>query len=242
MLSVTGLTKRYYGVDVLRNVSLSLVKGEVIGLIGRSGAGKSTLARCIVGLDRPEQGQLELDGVPIEAGKGAARKDIQYLWQDPSQALSPYLTAHKAVLETLNGFQIGAPADRTNQAAALLNRLGITDAMQARRPHALSGGQCQRVALARALAADPKVLILDEPFSALDLPMQIQTIKLLEDVHRDTHVAMLIASHDLAPLQRLADRVLVLDSAEVVEDVPMADFTNKAKHPLARAYIDTRCC
>lgn len=234
MLEITNISKRFDGRDVLRDVSLHLKAGEVVGLIGRSGAGKSTLARSVVGLEVADRGAITLDGRIITPGRGAARQNIQYLWQDPAQSLSPYLTAHGAVLETLNGFGIGA--DRAVRARELLSSLGISDRMQGRRPHALSGGQCQRVALARALAAKPQVLILDEPLSALDLSTQLQTIALLRDIHRETNLSMLIVSHDLAPLRQLASRILVLDEGRIVESVPMNDFANAATHPLARAY------
>lgn len=237
MLRISGLSKRFQGHDVLRDVSLILRPGEVTGLIGRSGAGKSTLARCMVGLEQPECGQISLNGVAIAPGQADARRHIQYLWQDPSQSLSPYLTAHSAVLEVLNGFRIGT--DRPAKARELLNDLGITPDMQSRRPHSLSGGQCQRVALARALAADPQVLILDEPLSALDLPTQLHTIALLHAMHQRRGLALLVVSHDLAPLRQLADRILVLDTGRIVEDIPMAGFTETATHPLAQAYAAT---
>ncbi len=239
MLNVTGLTKQYQGKDVLRNVSFDLAKGEVVALIGRSGAGKSTLGRCLVGLETADAGQIALDNTPVAVGRGAARQDIQYLWQDPLQSLSPYLTAREAVLETLNGFGVGAAHTRREVAARGLSQLGLSDKMQQRRPHDLSGGQCQRVALARALAACPKLLLLDEPFSALDLSTQLKTIDLLKDLHQATGVAMLIASHDLAPLRHLAQRVLVLDHAEIVEDIPMDRFMTEATHPLAQAYANS---
>jgi len=210
MLKLQGLSKRFHGHQVLDKIDLSIDEGEVVGLIGRSGAGKSTLARCLVGLEVADSGQVFLHGAEIQPGDRSCRQDIQYLWQDPSQSLSPYLNARAAVLETLQGFAIGTKSERRAQAEAALTSLGISGAMQDRRPHALSGGQCQRVALARSLAAGPKVLILDEPLSSLDLTTQVNTIELLRQVHTDTSLSMLIVSHDLAPLWQLADRILVL--------------------------------
>lgn len=239
MLSIRGLSKRFYGQEVLRNIDLTIAPGEVVGLIGHSGAGKSTLARCLVGLEQPDDGEIRLEGQKIEPGAGDARQQIQYLWQDPTQSLSPYLGARDAVLETLSGFRIGAASGRKAQAAATLNSLGIERAAHSRRPHSLSGGQCQRVALARALAAEPKVLILDEPLSSLDLATQVHTIKLLRRVHAERGLAMLIVSHDLAPLRQLADRIMVLSEAKIVEDIPMQQFAEKASHPLSKAYAET---
>ncbi|MEP6017181.1 MAG: ATP-binding cassette domain-containing protein [Paracoccaceae bacterium] len=239
MLSVRGLSKRFYGHEVLTDINLTIQPGEVVGLIGRSGAGKSTIARCLVGLETPNAGTIQLNKESIAPGTGQARRDIQYLWQDPTQSLSPFLSALGTVSETLNGFNIGDSANRQARARDILNELGVASDMQQRRPHSLSGGQCQRIALARALAAGPKVLILDEPLSSLDLVTQVNTIRLLRRVHKDTSLAMLIVSHDLAPLRQLADRILVLDDARIVEDIPMADFANRARHPLSRAYAKT---
>ncbi|HCQ67459.1 MAG TPA: ABC transporter ATP-binding protein [Rhodobacteraceae bacterium] len=239
MLTARGLSKRFHGRDVLRGIDLTIAPGEVVGLIGHSGAGKSTLARCLVGLERAEAGEITLAGEKVVPGKGNTRQRIQYLWQDPTQSLSPFLTATGAIMETLAGFDIGPRAGRLARAASLLETLGLPRALHDRRPHSLSGGQCQRVALARALAAAPQVLILDEPLSSLDLATQVSTIGLLREVHADTGLAMLIVSHDLAPLRQLADRILVLDASRVVEDLAMVDLACKAKHPLARAYAAT---
>jgi len=239
MLKVRGLSKRFHGHDVLSEIDLDIAPGEIVGLIGHSGAGKSTLARCLVGLDTADAGEIMLSGERIEPGRGAARQQIQYLWQDPTQSLSPYLTAHAAVMEPLDGFAIGPPSERAPGAAALLEDLGLPHAAHARKPHSLSGGQCQRVALARALAASPQVLILDEPLASLDLATQVSTIRLLRKIHAETALSMLIVSHDLAPLRQLADRILLLDATRIVEDVSMQAFAAQATHPLARAYAET---
>jgi nickel transport system ATP-binding protein len=239
MLTVRGLSKRFHGRAVLDGIDLDIAAGEVVGLIGRSGAGKSTLARCLVGFERLDAGQIMMSGEAVAPGQGAARQLIQYLWQDPTQSLSPFLTAHAAVMETLSGYKIGPAGTRGAHTTALLEALGLSHAFQHRRPHALSGGQCQRVALARALAAEPRVLILDEPLSSLDLATQVSTIKLLRRVQTETGLAMLIVSHDLAPLRQLAERILLLDTARIVEDIPMVAFTSEARHPLALAYAET---
>ena len=237
MLSIAGLHKSFHGTPVLAGIDLAIGPGEVVGLIGRSGAGKSTLARLLVGLETPQAGRIRLAGRAIVPGRGAARRRIQYLWQDPVQALSPYLSAQGAVLETLRGFAIGPPGARPAAADALLAALGLDATMARRKPHALSGGQCQRVALARALAAEPDLLILDEPFSALDIATQVAAIALLQKVHAERGISMLIVSHDLAPLRRMAHRVAVLDAGRIVEDLPMTRFLAEAKHPLSTAYV-----
>lgn len=239
MLSIRGLSKKFHGRDVIKGIDLSIASGEVVGLIGRSGAGKSTLARCLTGLERPDEGEISLNGTLITPGRGSARQRIQYLWQDATQSLSPYLSAQDAVLETLSGFGVGPRGQRGARARALLLSLGLPEAAFSRRIHTMSGGQCQRLALARALSAEPEVLILDEPLSSLDLVTQLATIRLLKRLHADRGVAMLIVSHDLAPLSHLAQRILVLDDACIVEDIAMRDFAGKAKNPLSRAYAAT---
>ncbi len=239
MLTVQDLTKRFQGRDILRRIDLNIAPGEVVGLIGHSGAGKSTLARCLVGLEHADAGAIMLSGRPVVPGRGRARQQIQYLWQDPTQSLSPYLTARGAVMEPLTGFAIDAANGRYARATALLGALGLPHALHSRHPHSLSGGQCQRVALARALAADPQVLILDEPLSSLDLATQVNTVKLLRQIHAEKAISTLIVSHDLAPLRQLVSRVLVLDKAQIIEDIPMTGFTEHATHPLSRAYAET---
>ncbi|SNZ19463.1 ABC transporter ATP-binding protein [Cohaesibacter gelatinilyticus] len=229
MLEVRNLTKAYHGRHIFKDVRLSIKQGEVVGLIGRSGIGKSTLARCLVGLEQPDEGVFALDGETFETGTANARKNIQYLWQDASQSLSPYLTAHAALMETLNGFSIGAKEERFQKARGLLSDLGISPDMQARRPHALSGGQCQRVALARALAAEPKLLILDEPLSALDLITQNRTVELLKRLHVERNLTMLIVSHDLAPLQKMSNRILLLQQEGIVEREAVQQFLGRVE-------------
>lgn len=239
MLNIQNLTKSFYGRVVLAELSLSIAQGEVVGLIGRSGAGKSTLARCLTGLEAMDRGQVSLAGAPITPGKGRARQQIQYLWQDPVQSLSPYLSARNTVLETLDGFKVGPRRQRAAKARGLLASFDLHEGMIDRKTYALSGGQCQRVALARALAAEPQVLILDEPLSSLDLTAQLNTIKLLQRLHATRGTTMLIVSHDLAPLRHLAHRILVLDEAKIVEDLAMRTFASDARNPLSRAYAQT---
>jgi len=239
VLSIRNLSKSFYGTPVLNDINLDLSTGEVIGLIGRSGAGKSTLARCLVGLERAEAGTITLQGNTIMPGTGLARQKIQYLWQDPTQALSPYLSAKAAVLETLNGFDIGSRDQRNTRATDLLKQFEIDTGTAARKPYNLSGGQCQRVTLSRALAAEPEVLILDEPLSSLDMATQVAALNTLKTARQQRNISMLIVSHDLATLRQIADKVAVLDEGRIVEFLPIEQFAARARHPLARAYAET---
>ncbi|PLW74850.1 ABC transporter ATP-binding protein [Cohaesibacter celericrescens] len=238
MLTISNLHKSFHDQPVLRGIDLKLEAGEIVGLIGRSGSGKSTLGRCMVGLETAQSGEVLLQGQKIVFGQVETRRRVQYLWQDPVQALSPFLSAHATVLETLNGFRIGDKQDRNEHAGKLLDGFGITKELSTRRPHMLSGGQCQRVAMARAVAAQPDVLILDEPFSSLDLVTQLSTMQLLERIHATRPLTILIISHDLAPLLRLCKRIAVLDQGRIAEELPKDDFLKGASHALSRAYVE----
>jgi len=192
---------------VLDRVGLDLHEGEVVGLLGRSGSGKSTLARCLAGLLQPSSGGLSLNGQALTAARTLAqRRAIQYVWQEPQCALNPYRSALASAASRL---------ERPQRAAQMLQRLGLTQADMQRLPHQLSGGQCQRVVLARALLAEPQVLLLDEPFSALD---SVTTAALLQDlgaVLAEHRLAVLLVSHDRALVRHLAQRVLVLEQGRL---------------------------
>ena len=201
---------------VLDRVGLDLHEGEVVGLLGRSGSGKSTLARCLAGLLQPGSGGLSLNGQALTAARTLAqRRAIQYVWQEPQCALNPYRSALASAAEPLEGFGLASRLERPQRAAQMLQRLGLTQADMQRLPHQLSGGQCQRVVLARALLAEPQVLLLDEPFSALD---SVTTAALLQDlgaVLAEHRLAVLLVSHDRALVRHLAQRVLVLEQGRL---------------------------
>lgn len=207
LLEVCALSKRHGRQVVLRSVSLTLARGEVLGLLGRSGAGKSTLVRCIAALESCDSGSIRLgdESLPRRRSREQRRR-IQMLWQEPMLALSPYRSALQAVIEPLEGFGwLCPPAQRSDRATQALRAVGIDAATAARRPDGLSGGQCQRVLLARALIAGPDVLLLDEPFSALDI---VTTAQLLAELPATwARCAVLFVSHDRAVIQRVATRV-----------------------------------
>jgi peptide/nickel transport system ATP-binding protein len=219
-LTVDRLLKSFSGrrQAVLNGVSLAITQGEVVGLIGHSGAGKSTLARCIAGIERAEGGEMLLDGVPLPHERTLEqRRRIQYVWQEPQLALSPYRSALQSVIEPLEGFALGSTPDRSGRAADWLGRMGLDTATMQRRPDGLSGGQCQRVVLARALAAEPDVLLLDEPFSALDTVTMAMLLRLLQQTLSAEPVSVLFVSHDKAAVRRLASRTLQLNSGQISE-------------------------
>jgi ABC-type dipeptide/oligopeptide/nickel transport system ATPase subunit len=211
-LVVDKLMKSYRGqTPVLDGASLELHAGEVLGLVGASGAGKSTLARCIAGIEQADSGDVRLDGERLGATRTRPQKQrIQYIWQEAHMALSPLRSALQAVVEPLEGFSLAPAQDRAAQAAHWLGRMGLGSATMQRRPDGLSGGQCQRAVIARALAAEPEVLLLDEPFSALDTVTTVALMRLLQSVLSTRPMAVLFVSHDRQAVRRLASRALCL--------------------------------
>lgn len=205
---------------VLDGVSLALLPGEVMGLVGPSGAGKSTLARCIAGMERADAGRVLLAGqlLPAQRPRALLRR-IQYVWQEPQLALSPYRSALQAVTEPLEGFGLAPQAEHMARAAAWLDQMGLDTAAMQRRPDGLSGGQCQRVVLARALAAEPDVLLLDEPFSALDSVTTTALLRLLQRTLANRAMAVLFVSHDQAAVRKLARCTLRLQAGKLVDSV-----------------------
>lgn len=239
-LSIRHLSKRFalHQGAVLDDVCLDISEGETVALIGRSGAGKTTLARCIVGLERADEGEVFVDGAPYRAKPRAARRAVQLVWQDPSGSLSPFLTLRQSVAEPLESFEIGDPKTRSRRADELLSSVGVAPEMFDRKPHQLSGGECQRAVIARSLASDPRVLLLDEPMSALDPPRQAALSQVLARLTRENRRAILLISHDLTAVRRLSTRVALLDQGRIVEDVPSAEFFARPSHPVARQFLE----
>ncbi|TDC38627.1 ABC transporter ATP-binding protein [Micromonospora sp. KC213] len=238
-LSVRGLHKRYRSTGlVLDGVDLDVADGEVVGIAGRSGAGKTTLLRCLVGLERPDGGELRIAGrLPAEAGWRALRRLVQVVPQDPRASLNPWRTARELVADPLDAHRIGTRAERRTRAGALLDRVGLAG-LGDRRPGQLSTGQCQRVAIARALALRPRLLIADEPVTALDAPLRQGVLDLLHDLVAEHDMAALVISHDLYVLEALCHRIAVLDAGRIVEDLPATALRDRGTHPLTRALID----
>lgn len=240
VLRIRGLSKCFTAARgaVLDGVDLAIRAGETVALLGRSGAGKSTLARCLVGLERPDAGTIAVDGVPYDPRKRRARRLVQMVWQDSYPSLSPYRTIRHSLREPLDAFGAGPEAARDARARELLHAVGLGPDVLDRRPHQLSGGECQRVVIARALAADPRVLILDEPLSALDAPAQAEIVPVLQAASHAAAGAVLFISHDLTAVRRLATRVAVLDGGKVVEEKPTAEFFAAPENPASRALLD----
>jgi ABC-type glutathione transport system ATPase component len=239
-----GVTYRRgaHAVDALRGVSLQIGAGERVGLVGESGSGKSTLARVMLGLEKPHRGAVHFDGRPVYGLPRAAyrvlRRQVQMVFQDPIGSLNARISVGDALREVLEVHRI-VPADQYEQRVAeLLRRVGLDPALAPRYPHEFSGGQRQRVALARALAVEPRVLVADEPVSALDVSVQVQILNLLSDLNRQQGVALLLIAHDLAVVRYSCDRVYVMQQGLVVEEGPVSRVLDAPEHPYTRQLLD----
>ncbi len=232
--SVTGRPKT----RALNDVDLTVPEGAVTGLVGESGSGKSTLIRCVMGLERPDSGSIRFDGVEMIGASRADwrtfRRGVQMVFQDPYSSLDPRMTVESLVGE---GLRIQQPrlsrAERRDRVVEALESVGLSQEHLARRSSSFSGGQRQRIAIARAIVMRPRLLICDEPVSALDVSVQAQVVNLLKDMRSRLGLSMLFVAHDLAVVRHLCDTVAVLEHGTLVEagptatvfDDPQAEYT-----------------
>ena len=246
LLEARTLHKSFPGPDgvarqVLHGVSLQLHAGETLGVVGESGSGKSTLGRILLGLEQPDSGQVLLDGRDWSSlsadQQRLARQGIQVVFQDPQASFSPRFSVLRVLSEALA--LAGVPrALRRTEAAALLERVHLPVSVLDRRPQELSGGQRQRIAIARALAMKPRILVCDEPVSALDVSVQARILQLLAELKAELGLACLFISHDLGVIEQVSDRVLVLQGGHVVEQGPVAQVLHQPRHAYTRALLD----
>jgi peptide/nickel transport system ATP-binding protein len=237
--------KRLFGkpkgvVHAVRPVDLSVEAGETLGIVGESGCGKSTLARMLVGLLPPTTGRIEIEGKPLDTADPAAfGKRIQYVFQDPISSLNPRKTIRQvmeAPLKRLHGMD---RAERERRIAEIFDSVNLREEFLDRYPHEFSGGQAQRIGIARALAAQARILILDEPVSALDVSVQAQVLNLLADLKRELGLTYLFISHDLAVVEAVSTRVAVLYFGSVVEVGRAEDIFRAPKHPYTKLLADS---
>ncbi|MFI2211400.1 dipeptide ABC transporter ATP-binding protein [Streptomyces sp. NPDC020141] len=245
LLSAEGLVKRYRSPGgseraAVAGVGFAVGPGETLGVVGESGSGKSTLARLAMGLLTPDEGEVLLDGGPWSALderlRRPLRRDVQLVHQDPLASFDPRFTVRRVLGEALT--VAGTPRRaRRERSAELLEQVGLGPELLERRPDRLSGGQRQRVAIARALATSPRLLVCDEPVSALDVTVQAQVLALLAALRAELGLAMLFISHDLAVVRQVSDRVLVMHDGRAVEEGPVGEVLGAPRHPYTRELL-----
>ena len=236
-----ALGRRAGAVHAVDGVSLSVAQGETLAIVGESGCGKSTLGRLMLNLITPDSGSVRFGGEDLvrlsPAAMRARRRDMQLIFQDPFASLDPRMTVEQAVAEPLRLHRIVPRSEERARVADLLSRVGLRPELARRWPHEFSGGQRQRVAIARALASQPKLIVGDEPVSALDVSVQAQVVNLLSDLIRDLGLTFVLISHDLGVVRHVADRVAVMYLGRIVEQGPAEDVLSAPKHPYTRALL-----
>jgi ABC-type microcin C transport system duplicated ATPase subunit YejF len=222
-------------------VSLRLEAGRSLGVVGESGSGKSTLARLVMALDQPDAGQVRILGQDLHRlapqALRAARRDFQMVFQDPYGSLDPRQRVARIVAEPLQALALSSRNEQREQVAQALAEVGLRSADLDKYPHEFSGGQRQRIAIARALITRPRLIVADEPVSALDVSVQAQVLNLLRDLQQQHGLGYLLISHDLAVVQQLCDEVVVLYQGQIVERGAPAQLFAAPQHPYTRALV-----
>lgn len=228
-------------VHAIDGVTLKIVRGETLGLVGESGCGKSTLGRLILRLERPTSGTIFIDNVDINTlgsdEMKQARRQIQIIFQDPYSSLNPRKTVRSIIMEPLTIHRIGNRSERLEQTRILMEEVGLRPEYASRYPHEFSGGQRQRIGIARALALHPSLIVADEPVSALDVSIRSQVLNLLEDLQQKYGLTYLFISHDLSVVEHISDRVAVMYLGKIVELGSKESIYNDALHPYTQALL-----
>jgi peptide/nickel transport system ATP-binding protein/oligopeptide transport system ATP-binding protein len=228
-------------VKAVDGVSFEVAPGETLGLVGESGSGKSTVARTILRLIPHTSGEVILDGQSVFKASGrqmkALRRDVQIIFQDPYGSLNPRMSVGEIIAEGLVVHGVGSPQEREAAVNRLLEIVGLRGQHRGRFPHEFSGGQRQRIGIARALALTPKMVIADEPVSALDVSIQSQILNLLSDLQREFNLTYLFVAHNMAVVEQVSDRIAVMYLGKIVEVGPAEELVRDPKHPYTKALI-----
>ncbi|MBI3912438.1 MAG: ABC transporter ATP-binding protein [Armatimonadetes bacterium] len=245
LLQVDRLSKRYPGrgnaILAVDDVSFALSAGETFGLVGESGCGKSTLARCVLNLIRPTAGRVLFDGRNLFDLPGgemrALRREMQIIFQDPYSSLDPRMTVRATLLEPLEIHRVGSHATREARVQEVLAQVGLPESALRKYPHEFSGGQRQRLGIARALALAPRLIVADEPVSALDLSIRAQILNLMQDLQEAYGLTYLLIAHDLTIVRHFCHRVAVMFQGQIVESAPTDELFACPLHPYTQALL-----
>lgn len=247
LIEARGLSKHFPSRDgkgmvkAVTDVSLAVAEGETLGIVGESGCGKSTLARLMIRLIEPTSGELLFRGQDLTTLDRNAmrrhRRDIQIVFQDPYASLDPRMTIASIISEPLDIHGVGSRRDRQSKVLDLLALVGLDRSVASRYPHEFSGGQRQRIGIARAIALEPKLLILDEPVSALDVSIQSQILNLLGDLKAKLNLSYIFITHDLSVVKHVSDRLAVMYLGQIIEQGPAQAVLERPMHPYTQALI-----
>ena len=236
LLTVENLSKEYIKKKTLNNVSFSMEKGEILGMLGKSGAGKSTIGKILLQLSRPTTGTILFEGKALSE---VPRRDIQAIFQDPYSALNPSLKIGEILEETLIANGKFTKEERRKKVEETLVKVGLLKSDYEKYPEELSGGQQQRVCIAGAIILSPKLIICDEPIASLDLAIQVQILDLIQKINQEEGISFIFITHNLPAVYRIADRILLLYRGEVQEIQEVEEFFKNPKSEYGKKFLKT---